>query len=82
VTNTHRDSILTSQHPFMKDKPQPTEKRPEALKLNPGAICSECGVVGAFEFEGATLCLDCYTQKGSCCPEFSKDDLWRKRESS
>lgn len=42
--------------------------------------CDECGAFGAFVLGDAKLCLRCYAEKGSCCPEFGKDDLWAKHE--
>jgi hypothetical protein len=62
------------------DEQQSLDKPSEPLTANPEAPCSECGALGAYEFEGAKLCVNCYAQKGSCCPEFGKDDLWRQRE--
>ena len=43
------------------------------------AACEECGVFGAFTFGDRKLCVQCYSEKGSCCPEFGKDDLWADR---
>ena len=43
------------------------------------ATCDECGELGAFTFTGVKLCLRCYSERGSCCPEFGKDDLWKDR---
>lgn len=48
---------------------------------DPNATCDRCGAYGAFAFADTSLCLQCYTEKGSCCPEFGRDDLWRDRES-
>jgi hypothetical protein len=45
------------------------------------ATCDECGALGALTFDGVKLCLRCYSEKGSCCPEFGKDDLWKDRVS-
>ncbi|PTY07159.1 hypothetical protein DB347_07555 [Opitutaceae bacterium EW11] len=54
--------------------------RPSASRANPGPqaelICAECGASGAHEIAGTVLCERCYAEKGSCCPEFGKDDLW------
>lgn len=44
-------------------------------------VCDECGAAGAFSFGDVKLCMDCYVAKGSCCPEFGKDDLWRGNPS-
>jgi hypothetical protein len=49
---------------------------------NPALVCDECGAAGAFEFGDTKLCLNCYAGKGSCCPEFGKDDLWTTHESA
>lgn len=40
-----------------------------ALTLDENAICDQCGVFGAYAWEGATLCLSCYTERESCCAE-------------
>jgi hypothetical protein len=53
--------------------------RCERLAANPDAVCAECGAAGAVEFGHVALCVSCYAEKGSCCPEFGKDDLWRQR---
>ena len=47
------------------------------LEMDPNAVCESCGRFGAFQFGERTLCQDCYTACGSCCPEFGKDDLWK-----
>jgi hypothetical protein len=39
-------------------------------------IQEQCAQNGAFHFGEQTLCQDCYSGAGSCCPEFGKDDLW------
>jgi hypothetical protein len=49
--------------------------------FDPNAVCETCGCFGAFRFDGATLCGDCYEKRGSCCPEFGADDLWRPEEA-
>ncbi len=36
-------------------------------------VCERCGVYGAYAWEGATLCLQCTIEQGSCCPEFEGD---------
>lgn len=46
---------------------------------DPNAACDRCGAFGAFAFGDVKLCLNCYTEKGSCCPEFGRDDLWSDR---
>jgi hypothetical protein len=50
------------------------------VKLSEAAVCDRCGKFGAFEFDGATLCQDCFQGCGSCCPEFGADDLWEKNK--
>lgn len=39
------------------------------LSLDPAATCEDCGATGAFRFATATLCTDCYQQRGACCAE-------------
>lgn len=58
--------------------PNPAKPTCEVPKVDPALVCDECGAFGAFEFGGVTLCVDCYAGKGSCCPEFGKDDLWTR----
>ena len=48
----------------------------EELKPQEQAVCGVCGRFGAFEAGGQFLCADCYTERGSCCPEFGGFDLW------
>ena len=47
------------------------------VKFDDQAVCDVCGRFGAYEFDGRRLCADCYESRGSCCPEFGADDLWR-----
>ncbi len=49
---------------------------------DPAVRCEECGAFGALQFGDLLLCADCYVGKGSCCPEFGKDDLWARHEKS
>lgn len=42
--------------------------------------CGECGQPGAYAFEGARLCVDCYHQRGSCCAE--RDDRVNEQPAS
>jgi hypothetical protein len=44
------------------------------------AACGACGRFGAYCFGEERLCADCYEQRGSCCPEFGADDLWKFEE--
>jgi hypothetical protein len=39
-------------------------------------VCDDCSRVGAYRLGDHVLCLDCYSNRGSCCPEFGQDDLW------
>jgi len=45
----------------------------EPMRQREELPCDECGRFGAFDFAERKLCLDCYEQCGSCCPEFGKD---------
>src|SRR5204862_3824440 len=47
------------------------------IRFDENTACERCGKFGAYEFDGARLCVDCYETRGSCCPEFGSDDLWR-----
>ncbi|RPJ53205.1 MAG: hypothetical protein EHM23_31400 [Acidobacteria bacterium] len=38
--------------------------------------CEICGHPESIEFADQWICEDCYRGRGSCCPEFGKDDLW------
>ena len=61
----------------MNDEPQQPSKDYALPLEGANAACDECGTLGAFTFQGVKLCLHCYSEKGSCCPEFGKDDLWK-----
>lgn len=52
------------------------------LSADAGVTCDECGKFGAFTFGDKKLCEQCYSEKGSCCPEFGKDDLWADRPAN
>lgn len=52
-------------------KPAPTCT---PVTADPNAVCDECGASGAFVFTDVKLCLGCYTQRGSCCPEFGREE--------
>ncbi|HEV2319467.1 MAG TPA: hypothetical protein VGV18_06940 [Verrucomicrobiae bacterium] len=56
-----------------RKKSDESETRPQ---LDEHAICEVCSRPGAFHFGDRTICQDCYTGCGSCCPEFGKHDLW------
>lgn len=58
-----------------------TEPNSKAL-YGENAVCERCGKFGAYQFDGATLCADCYQGAGSCCPEFGADDLWTTNEEA
>ena len=47
----------------------------ESLQLNQELMCDGCGQYGAFDFGDRHLCLNCYEESGSCCPEFGKGNL-------
>ena len=64
----------------MNRQPTPQHCPTESPKVDSAAVCSECGAFGAFDFGDFKLCPTCYSEKGSCCPEFGKDDLWQGRE--
>jgi hypothetical protein len=53
----------------------------EPLRLDPDARCDGCGVFSAFDLGDQRLCEECWRGRGSCCPEFGKDDLWPKDET-
>ena len=65
----------------MNDEPKQPIKYCTPSLEDANATCDECGTLGAFTFEGVKLCLRCYSEKGSCCPEFGKDDLWKDRDA-
>ncbi len=59
------------------------EKEQFEKKNSTGAVafdeqipCDRCGRLGAYDFSSRHLCLDCYENCTSCCPEFGQDDLW------
>lgn len=45
------------------------------VRLDETLPCDRCGRFGAYRFDGAQLCAECYEARGSCCPEFGRDDL-------
>ena len=51
---------------FVVNSPVPISTKPA---LDPTATCEHCGAFGAYVLDGATLCLSCYTERGSCCAE-------------
>jgi hypothetical protein len=53
-----------------------------AIQFDDNAACAGCGRFGAYVFDAQQLCGDCYEKRGSCCPEFGADDLWRREEST
>jgi hypothetical protein len=54
----------------------------EAIHYNEKTACEICGRYGAYEFEEHPLCMDCYQNQGSCCPEFGGEDQWRIGEEA
>ena len=67
---------LVSRLPPMNNNPQETTSQGQRIAVNDNLTCEECGAFGAIEWDGKRLCPECSTAKGSCCPEFGKDDLW------
>jgi hypothetical protein len=55
----------------------PNPAMSDEVKFDEKAVCEVCGRFGAYLFDGERLCAECYEGRGSCCPEFGKDDLWR-----
>lgn len=53
-----------------------------AIRFDDNLACAGCGRFGAYVFDGEQLCAECYEKRGSCCPEFGADDLWRSDESA
>lgn len=66
----------------MNQEPKPDKPVCSPPVADANATCDECGAFGAFAFDGVKLCVRCYTEKGSCCPEFGKDDLWKNRDQA
>ncbi|HVU26441.1 MAG TPA: hypothetical protein VHG71_01735 [Verrucomicrobiae bacterium] len=60
----------------MKIESKSVDETSADICLDENAACDGCGKFGAYHFDGRTLCAECYTGCGSCCPEFGKDDLW------
>jgi hypothetical protein len=67
---------------FMDEQPTNPGERFSSLSIDPNATCSECGASGAFDFGHIKLCTRCYSEKGSCCAEFGKDDLGQEIQKS
>lgn len=51
-------------------------------KFEENTVCDACGCFGAFDFGREHLCVDCYEGRGSCCSEFSGNDLCNTEEPS
>ncbi|MGH8021824.1 MAG: hypothetical protein ACREIA_26785 [Opitutaceae bacterium] len=66
----------------MGDAGQPSEPRENTVRFEPETPCDECGRFGAYRFADRALCDECYAGRGSCCPEFGKDDLWSRDDDS
>jgi hypothetical protein len=52
------------------------------VQFDPAITCDRCGCFGAYAFDTAQLCADCYETRGSCCPEFGGDDMWEQKAAS
>jgi hypothetical protein len=52
----------------------PAKNDSAPLACDPNAVCAECGVFGAFDFDGLRRCEKCYAQKCACCAEAGKDE--------
>src|SRR5688572_8690823 len=39
----------------------------DGLSCDARLACDDCGVLGAFAFDGAALCAECYQARGSSC---------------
>lgn len=59
-----------------KTEPSQPYAMSSGVPFNGNATCHRCGRFGAYEFDGDHLCAECYETRGSCCPEFGRDDLW------
>ena len=46
------------------------------VRFDENTTCERCGRFGAYRFDGENVCAECYELRGSCCPEFGRDDLW------
>jgi hypothetical protein len=57
-----------------------SEEQDNKAPFSEGEPCERCGKFGAYQFDGKSLCSDCYQGCGSCCPEFGADDLWQSAE--
>lgn len=60
----------------MKHDNQSVQETMRRVQPEAAAVCDDCGRPGAYRLGDHTLCLDCYSNRGSCCPEFGRDDLW------
>ena len=45
-----------------------------AVTADPDKACDKCGAFGAYVWDGVNLCLQCYTEQGSCCAESEEPD--------
>jgi hypothetical protein len=50
------------------------------VRFDENLACERCGRFGAYQFDGERVCAECYELRGSCCPEFGRDDFWREKE--
>jgi hypothetical protein len=62
---------------FPPDPMAPEDPRSDpastGVPFEPATTCDTCGRFGAYRVAGRTLCADCMTGAGSCCPEFGRD---------
>jgi hypothetical protein len=61
---------------IMKHDNEIVQPHDGSVQLDETTVCEDCGRVGAYRVGDHALCLDCYSNRGSCCPEFGRDDLW------
>ena len=62
-------SLGRNSHLHLVNLQSPPSPRPAAPVCDEAATCDECGAFGAYALDGATLCLACYANRGSCCAE-------------
>ncbi len=60
----------------MKTRREQLDLRDSQVVSDEALVCDVCGRFGAVRIGDRALCVDCYQECGSCCPEFGKDDLW------
>ncbi len=52
------------------------------FSCNTKLACGDCGVLGAFAFEQADLCVDCYQARGSSCAGTRDEDVAAKANAT